>query len=398
MQHLESNIKSLRWIHALRFFDPLLPIFLIYITSFNISYTLAFTTQIAFAFTLACLELPLGIVCDMIGRKKTLIFGAVFATLGGVFFAFMTTVTGFIIAEILLAVSFAAFSGADTALLFESCKQTNQSHIYLAKEAELQAFGRYSEAISGILSGLLMSLATILPAITNLISSILALVLTQKLEDTATHSKLNTQSFRKEIKKRYHNLISNIKHNFATNKKLWLLILYSGLISTTTLSSFWLLQAYYKIHHLNLLWLGVIWFIYHSSTGVASQLTSRLTNILDQRRIFFLLPILLSMMAVILGITKTPWAMPCLLISSIVFGIKMPFIYNIIHQKISDNSRASIISVDSLTTRLLFSVTAIALGLLIDHISLQAAFLFLLLPITSAAAIAFSHLRHLQKT
>lgn len=377
-----KNLKYLPWFGALKSFDALLPFYVLYTQQFGLTYFEIFITQIVFSIALLIFDIPLGIYSDLYGRKNSLLLGSVFSCIGLGLFVLWPVFWGFIFGEIALALSFSAFSGADTALLFETTKRLHQAESYSEKEGLYQSYARYSEGLSSILGGVFASFSLSLTALMTWLFSFPRMGLTILLHETPTNQK---RDFSEIVQNKRYNKIKTVYHYFVSRQNrrgqpaatLWIL-LYSGLMSAVVINTFWLLQVFLKQHDVNFFLIGLLCFVYHSTSGFISSRASKIISHL--KGIAWLLPLLLQVMAIILGVTNSAWFFPVFLIASIVFGIKMPFIYNKLHRLVEDNIRASILSFDSFCTRLLFSIIALALGWILDHSSLNVAFLFLTIP------------------
>src|SRR5687768_490251 len=115
-----NNLKYLPWFGALKSFDAFLPFYVLYGKQCGLSYFQIFLTQVVFSIALLLLDVPFGIISDIYGRKKSLLFGGLASCMGLACFIFWPTFWGFFWGEIGLAFTFAAYSGADTSLLYET--------------------------------------------------------------------------------------------------------------------------------------------------------------------------------------------------------------------------------------------------------------------------------------
>ncbi len=376
------NIKYLHCFSALRSFDALLPFYVLYTQQCGLTYFDIFITQIVFSIALLLLDIPLGIYSDLYGRKKSLLLGGIASCVGLGLFVLWPVFWGFIWGEIALALSFAAFSGSDTALLFETTKQLKQEESYCEQEGKYQSYARYSEGLSSILGGVLASFSLALPALITWLLSFPRLGLTLFLHETQTNIKSDFSTLlsirvREKLKTIRLYFIKDKGHSPKNSIILWIL-LYSGLISAVIINTFWLLQVFLKTYHVNFLFIGLLILIYHSTTGFVA---SRAFKIISHPvKIAWILPLLLQCMVIVLGVTHSAWWFPAFLIASLVFGIKMPFIYNSLHLLVEDKVRASILSFDSFCTRLLFCIIALPIGWILDNGSINLAFLFLTIP------------------
>ncbi len=376
MQKDLQNLKYLPWFSALRSFDALMPFYVLYTQQCGLSYLDIFITQVIFSVALLLFDVPLGIYSDLYGRRRSLLIGGIASCLGYCLFVFWPVFWGFALGEIALALSFAACSGVDTSLLFETTKRLNQEASYCEQEGKYQAYGRYSEAISAILAGSFALFSLTLPAVMTWLFSFPSLFISLLLHDKTITS---TQSFSDIFRTRVQDQIRTMTTYFIKQDRriVWIL-LYSGLLSAMIINTFWLLQVFLKTYHVNYFLIGILCFTYHSTSGFVASRTSK---IIDRfKGISLILPLLFQCMAIVLGITNSAWFFPVFLLAAIVFGIKMPFIYNLLHRQVEDKVRAGILSLDSFCTRLLFSVIAIPIGWILDNASLNMAFLCLTIP------------------
>lgn len=86
---------------------------------------MALVAAVAYGVTLV-LELPTGALADLIGRKKTIIIGQLTIGIFRILLGFATTPIMFYVAWIGEAVGNALVSGSDTAILYDSLKDTHQ--------------------------------------------------------------------------------------------------------------------------------------------------------------------------------------------------------------------------------------------------------------------------------
>ena len=84
---MERNIKLLALFNFFTDFKFYSAVLVIYFAKVTGSYTLAMSLFSVVMLTSALFEVPTGIFSDMIGRKKTVMLGAVSATVSAVFYA-----------------------------------------------------------------------------------------------------------------------------------------------------------------------------------------------------------------------------------------------------------------------------------------------------------------------
>jgi MFS family permease len=121
------------------------------------------TLQAIFGATIVLLEFPSGYVADRMGYRRSLLAGAVFWIFGWTAYALGETFWMMALAEVILGIGLAFTSGADSALLFVSLKQTGEVTRYPHWEGRVRAAAQVSEALSSAAGGWLYSLAPRLP-------------------------------------------------------------------------------------------------------------------------------------------------------------------------------------------------------------------------------------------
>jgi MFS family permease len=84
---VKKNIKILTWFNFFTDFKLYAPIAIIYFAQVTGSYALGMSVFSIVFITSAVAELPTGILSDFVGRRKTMIFGALSAVIYSVFYA-----------------------------------------------------------------------------------------------------------------------------------------------------------------------------------------------------------------------------------------------------------------------------------------------------------------------
>lgn len=376
LTNYQKNLKILPWVAACTSFEALFPFFVIYEKSCGLSYLKIFITQVVFALSVILFDIPLGVMADIYGRRRLLIIGQVFFCFALSLFFLWPFFSGFLLGEFFLALSFAARTGVDTSLLFETTKHLGIEESYCEEEGKYQSYARYSEGVSAVLGGFAAMVSLSMPAFLTWLVSFPSIFLGYFLheEKTTTDTKLSekiSSKLRTQIQL-IKEFLLNSKHNF-----LWI-FLYSGTLSAVIINIFWLMQVFLKTYQVNLVLIGALSFIYQMTSGFIASKSSQFVK--HHQLIFWLLPALLQIMAMVLGITHSAWFFPFFFLASITLGIKITFIYNLLHPKVEDNIRAGLMSIDSLSTRIIFILIALPLGWILDNISLNMGFWLLSIP------------------
>lgn len=116
-----------------------LPIFMLYILSFDISYTFAMSLPIVTGLTQLLLEMPSGVMSDLLGRRRTLLIGSALYMLNFLFYYLAEGPAMLVASGIAFGAALAFFSGTDSAFLYDSLKGLGREHEF--KGVEGRAFG-----------------------------------------------------------------------------------------------------------------------------------------------------------------------------------------------------------------------------------------------------------------
>ena len=123
-----------------------MPIIVLFFQENGLSLQEVMILQGSYSMMVALMEIPSGYIADLFGRKKTLVLGTLFCFLGLHCLAFPLIFGSFFIAELLLGVGNSFISGSDSALLYDSLLESEQSEEYTRIEGKTYSIGNFAEA------------------------------------------------------------------------------------------------------------------------------------------------------------------------------------------------------------------------------------------------------------
>ncbi|SDX61088.1 MFS transporter [Litoreibacter albidus] len=129
------------------------------------------------------LEVPSGYMSDRLGRRLTLIFAAVATLAGTLLLTVGSTFAVFAGGQILLGAASAFASGTDTSLLFESLSAQSRADEVEAHELRAWRFGFSALALSAVIGGALALSSGALPFAAGAVAAIALLLITLRLEE-----------------------------------------------------------------------------------------------------------------------------------------------------------------------------------------------------------------------
>ncbi len=355
-------------IQAFRWFLLLMPVFVLFYQENGLGLQDIFIIQAFYSICVILFEIPSGYFADILGRKRSMLIGVIFAALGFNYYAFAYTFQEFLFAQFLLALGSSFVSGSDTALLYDSLIQLGREREYQRVAGKLASISNFSEGIAGIMGGALaiISLRTPLYVHAGMTLLVIPLVATLKEPDRTTADR-SENSFKAILR-----IVRYALHGHAEVK--WL-ILYSSLIGTSTLTIVWFVQPYLETVGMPLAWFGASWAVLQFSIGIFAINAHRIETFLGRRTSLISLILLASAGYLLLSQFQTIWALPFLFIFYLVRGINGPVLNDYINRCVSSDIRATVMSVKSLVGRLMFTVLGPFVGWINDAYSFADAFL-----------------------
>jgi len=367
---LDSNPTKLVLFKALRFFLVIMPVFVPFIQSNGLNLFQLFVLQSAFSITFVALEIPSGYFSDKWGRKKTLLIGSVCATIGALVYTLGSSFESFLLAEIVIGIGSAFFSGTDSALLFESLEETGKKKDYKKWSGRINLASSLSEATAALVGGGLAVISLRFPFWAWFGVSALTIPLVLSLSEPSRHHRAHPS---------WKDLWKMLRFAVHENKVLKWLIVFSGALGFVTLTAVWLYQPYLQLVGLPLTFFGIAWFLLNVPVGIGSFFAEHLEKKVGKKAFFWLLPfVLVACLLLFAGIAALPILVFGLVIQ-LIRGFKLPIVEFYMNAELSNEKRATVLSLDGLLMRLLFAVFSPLLGLLADGFGVQSSFLVLAL-------------------
>jgi MFS family permease len=128
--NLHKNIKLLAWFNFFLNFRFYAPIAIIYFAKISGSYTLGMSVFSVTMLSSALLEVPTGIFSDRVGRKNTVVLGAISTALSVILYAVGGKYWILIAGALLEGLARSFYSGNNDALLHDSLTENNQIEHY----------------------------------------------------------------------------------------------------------------------------------------------------------------------------------------------------------------------------------------------------------------------------
>jgi len=272
-QQLQSNLIRTLWLGFFQVFLVIMPIAVPFFQSKGLSMQEVFSLQALFGLVVLISEVPSGYLADLIGRRQTLIIGAVFAGIGQ---SLLLTADGFwtlALFELALGISHSLISGADIALLYDT-----ELALGRGAQAQRQVVGRlfsfrtFSEAAAAVVCSVLLLTASMdwviyLQAAVGWLPLFFALTLIeppmQRLDQTSHTA----------------NMLRICRFLLGSSSVLRLTVLSLCIWSLTTFYAVWLLQKLWELQGIPLQHFGYLW----AGLCVVAALSGRYAHAVEKR-------------------------------------------------------------------------------------------------------------------
>lgn len=338
----------------------------------QIGLTLAQILLLQGIFSLATLlmEYPSGYISDHLGYRFSLLFASALGVAGWGFYTVADSFAGVLLAEILLGISFAFISGADSALLFETLRQDGREGEYARFDGRMSGCAQAGEAAGAVFAGLLYATAPLLPFFIQIGVWLLALGLCRTLKEPPRETQVAPASHLGAA-------LRTCRLALVDNREMQVTILLATVLGIASFFPVWLIQPYMQQNGVPLAWFGPIWAGANLTVALFSLLSHRFHFRLGEKGMVALFVVLIVVGYLGLGLTGGVWSFLFYYLLTAMRGLQGPQLRTRLQNVSSRENRASILSLKSLIFRLLFVVSGPLVGHLADTSGLQPTFLLL---------------------
>ncbi len=321
---------------------------------------------------LLVIDIPTGALADIVGRKKMLVIGHVFMFADFIFFAFMSEPWHAWVANILWAISAAFRSGADKALIQESCIALGRDRNYYRKYAgKAQGLRMLLFAVCAPITSWIATYDLRLPLLMSIpflvIPLATAFMLTEPPRDNA--KELTVSEHLAQMKE---GLLDTVRDR----RILWIM-LYLCIISVASKIWFFAYNPYFERVGLPLISFGWIFFALNIIAWLASHWGHKAEQRLgDKATVWILIP-LIGLPIIMMSLVPIPAMTLMVVFQNMVRGMYGPFFDSMSEQYLRNSTRATVLSAQSSMTSAAGSVGLLGFGLLIRHAGLLSSLLTL---------------------
>ncbi|MFC1727265.1 MFS transporter [Patescibacteria group bacterium] len=358
MASAQKNIKLLSWFNFFTDFKLYSPVAIIYFAEVSGSYALGMSVFSIIMLSAALFEVPTGVFSDLIGRKKTVVFGALSSVLGVIFYAIGGAYLFLVIGAILEGLSRSFYSGNNSALLYDTLAETQEEAEYHTFLGKTSSMFQVALSISAIAGSVIAHWSFAWVMWVSVIPQTLCLLISFIMVEPANQSA------------RSGNVFIHTKEAlrlFVKNKKIRLLSLASIIGYSLGESSHQFRSAF-----INMLWplwaVGIAQALSNIAAAFSFYFSGKIIKKFKELKILIFRSIfgpLINLISLIFPTALSPVLMSS---TSLLFGVSTTAKENLFQKEFTSAQRATMGSLNSLFGSIAFAIVALVLGIFADKL------------------------------
>lgn len=293
------------------------------------------------------LEVPTGAIADLLGRKYSLMLGALFIAIATIIYGSIASFSTFLLAEFIFAIGYALNSGADQALLYDTLKsqgREDESKKVLGRADAIMLFGMMLAAVLGSVIAARFGLNA--PQLFTAIPMFIAFAIAWTIPEPKIHSQSESLSYINTIKQGFH----AIRHNPIIRT----LAFDSVIVSAAAYFVVWFYQPMMSSLGIPIAYFGLAHAILLGSEILVSSNFTRLEKIMGEGKDYLKNSAILVSVSLFLAAIFPHWItlVGLLVIGGGVGYTRATYIASIANKHISSDHRATTLSSIGMLRRL----------------------------------------------
>jgi MFS family permease len=364
---LEGNL----WKYQLYsiFTDPVtmaVPIIVLFWQNNGLSITDIMILQSIFSIIVVLLEVPSGYFADIHGRKTSLVLGGIAMSLGIGIYSFAASFSTFLIAEIAIAFSISLFSGADSALVYDSLKGLKREKTFKKVWGNIVALSLVGMIFFNLSGGFLAEVNLRLPFFVAFFISLLATPIALSMHEPKRHKRIFKKGYTRE-------LFSILKNEVLSNKALRMTVFFAALLFSLFHSGLWLYNPYFELIQLDIVYFGLAFASFNAVAALSAKFTHIWEPKLGKKWSFVLLFLIVGLSYLFMSTFTFVLSFMFIFGFQFVRGANRVVIDDYIHAFTSSDIRATVMSVSNMSSRLFYALLLPFIGVMVDVYTLTQA-------------------------
>jgi Major Facilitator Superfamily len=328
------------------------PCFIYFMASRGLSFEQAATLGAVYSAVLILAEVPTGAFADRIGRRRSMMLGAL-AMVGSSFVSYGAhSMATFGLAECLAAVSMSLCSGADSAYLFDFLQDRGAAHEYARRESVASAAHLVGAGVACALGGALAQIDLALPYLATAGVSGTALLVSLFLHDDPPRATTHPTAPLGDVLRAWVHHMGEAVRDVARSGRLAWLVGYSAVVFVLLRVTVYLYQPYLDARDFSLPAIGLVYAGVYLVGAVIAAKTSALRRRFGDEVLLWALLGTLAASFLLLTAVSGPWAVGLIGVQAFATGLYSPLVKPLLNREITDSSRrATVLSVESIARR-----------------------------------------------
>ncbi len=386
--NLAKNIRTYYFYSTFASLLILGPIIVLYYLAKGLSFTQIMIIQSVASVSIFVFEVPTGAVADKFGRKLSMILGSILWAISLWMYIVGPGFVVFLAAEVVFSLGLALRSGADSALIYDTLKNSGEEKRFQEIEGKAQSLALYAQAIGSILAGFLYEINIHLPLIVSCGFMIITIIITTYFTEP-THEKGNENSVERQLK--YLEQIKAAGKYVMGHEKVKAVIFFSIVFYVFYRNGFWFFQPYMEAVNIPVKYFGIIFFLFNMTAALTAGNVHLVMEKTKPRTLTFMAGLLLISF-IILGTVKIWIGVFAILFQQAARGMYRPVTRKYLNKHIPSEQRATILSFQSLATNLAVALTAPLIGLLKDANNIFTCHLILAIMMATLMILVFRYM------
>jgi MFS family permease len=318
-------------------------------------------------------EVPTGIVADTLGRKTSLAIGTAVMCVSSFAWVLAPALPLIVVAYICLGVGYTFLSGAEDALFYESVHLAGRGGDYTRLVGRVGATMTGALALGSVASGLFASIALPLPFLIAAAGYLIIFGIVLTFQEVRINERTDSQirlSFREVLRQSF--ALMRARPTLCYPMIYLAIVPLSALILETLF-----VQPQAVALSLPIAAIGVITMGLQMANIAGASWSDELRKRLGERAIIYATPVVIVSGLILLSALQVIPALIFFAMISFVTAAQHPIVLSKIQSEVSDNTRATLLSMQSLMSTIVAAIAQPTLGFIADQAGLAATYIVL---------------------
>jgi MFS family permease len=351
----------------------------------GLSLSQAALIDVTFFVAAALAEIPTGIVADRFGRKTSMTVGAALMSVGVLGWTFAPTLPLIIVAYVAMGVGITFLSGAEDAFFYETLQVTGRGGDYTRLLGRASALFPGTLALGSVAGGVLAAIDLALPFLIAGLVLLIALGIVLTFKEPQTEETKGAQA-----RPSFGDILRQSLALLRARPTLRYPILYLAIVP---LASFMLESVFVQPQALALgvplAGIGVIVMAVQLTNMIGSTLSEQIAARFGEGRVLYTAPMVICSSLILLAALQVLPALLLIAVMGFLTAVVRPILLSRIQDELSDDTRATMLSMQSLMFTCVAAISQPSLGAVADHWGLPAAYVALAAGVSLLMVLVF---------